>query len=166
MSISINNLSDLLKDHVKKLYSSEQQLISAVPTIARNANSEALKKDIAAYMAIKEKNFKRLKECFQDMALPVRGQKCELAEDLIENCQATVSQSAEAQVMDAALISTLQQINHFSIATYGTAASFAKTLGKDNTSELLHQALEDEKRIDRQLSRIAEETVNPSAVLA
>lgn len=81
----INNLLDLLKDHMKKLYSSEQQLMSAVPVIAQKANSEALKKDIAAYMAVKEENVKRLKECFQHMELPSRGQKCEVVQDLIEN---------------------------------------------------------------------------------
>lgn len=162
----INNLSDLLKDNLKKLYSSEQQLISAIPPIAEKANSTMLKADIADYMAVKQENFKRIKECFTDMALTNRVQKCEMVQTLIENCQSTVTNSAETHVIDAALISTLQQVNHFCIANYGTAASFAKTLGKNNTAKLLHMALEDEKRIDRQLSRIAEETINPSAVLA
>jgi len=162
----INNLSDLLKDHLKKLYSSEQQLISAIPPIVHKANSAALKADITDYITVKEENFRRLKECFGDIGLTARAAKCEVIQDLIENCQSTTTNAAESHVIDAGLISTLQQINHFCIANYGTTASFAKTIGKEKIAKSLHMALEDEKRIDRQLSRIAEETINPSAVLA
>lgn len=162
----ISNLEELLLDNLKRVYASEQAQHTALADIQKRANSGTLRSTFLSYRKMKEQNISRLKQCFDEFNMPHRGQKCETVESLLQNCQANVSHAAEEHVADASLIGTFQQINHFNIANYGTMASYAKTLQKHKAADLLHQVLEDEKNADSELSNIAEETINPAAVLA
>jgi ferritin-like metal-binding protein YciE len=159
------NLSELLAENLKKIYASEQQQHAALMDIRQRSNSETLRNTFIAYEKTKQENLNRLKQSFDTLHINTRGHKCEVVHALINDCQENVNNAAEPHVGDAVLIGTFQQINHFNIANYGTVASFAKTLNQNKVAQLLHDALEDEKATDEKLSQIAEEIINPSAVL-
>lgn len=161
----INNLSELLEDKLKKMYSSEKVQQEALPRIRQKANAGELRNTLNLYEKAKAENLKRLQQCFDTLDMAARGHKCAIIQPLIDDCQANISNTAEKHVADASLISTIQQINHYNIVNYGTAASYAKTLEQDRVASLLHDALDDEKSMDEQLSDLAEKTVNPSAIL-
>jgi ferritin-like metal-binding protein YciE len=163
---NVTNLSELLTDQLKKIYSSEQEQINGLSKISEQAHSPALKKNINDYLRTKDANLDQLKKCFDLLHVAQRANKCEVVQYLIRDCQSSISKVAEEHVADAALISTIQQINHFNIADYGTVASYARTLENEEVARLLHNMLLSEKEVDKKLSKIAEETINPSAVLA
>src|ERR1035437_7351315 len=100
---SITSLSELLTENMKKLYSSEQQQLAALPTLAEKANSPSLKRNINAYLKTKEENINRLKQSFHLMNIVPRAQKCEIIQGLIQDCQSVISHSAEEHVADAGL---------------------------------------------------------------
>ena len=160
-----SNLSELLVDNLKKIYTSEKLQLTALADLKQKANSGALRGTIAAYEKTKAQNIARVKECFELLHVAADKHQCPVTQTLIDDCQSNISHAAEPHVADAALISTIQAINHFNIANYGTVASFSKTLDKDDVASKLHEALLDEKTTDEKLSGIAEENINPSAVL-
>jgi ferritin-like metal-binding protein YciE len=165
MLMKIQNLTELLADNLKKLYSSEEQQLKALSEIAARANSRSLKTMIHAYAAIKEMNLSRLKTSLKLMEETERFHSCKVVAGLITDCQETMDHAAEEHVADAGLIGTLQQINHFNIANYGTVSSYARTLKIEDVAQMVHKALEDEKKADELLTRLAEKVVNPSAIL-
>lgn len=162
----ISNLTELLSDRLNKLYTSEQLQFSALKELASRAGNRSLQNNIDSYQQIKIHNIERLDKSFKALGVSKRLEKCSIVEDMVSDCRSLVSESAKKNVADAALITTIQQINHFNIANYGSAASFASTLDEDYVGSLLHEALEDEKNTDRKLTEIAEEVINPAAVTA
>lgn len=163
--MKIQNLTELLADELKKMYSSEEQQFKALSDIAAKANARSLKSMIHAYAAIKEINLSRLKTSLKLLNETERTHSCKVVSGLIADCNETIGNAAEEHVADAGLIATLQQINHFNIANYGTASSYARTLKLEDIAQLVHRALEDEKRADEHLTRLAEKVINPSAIL-
>ena len=163
---SIQNLSELMADRLRKISAPEQQQLASVPSLSIKAHSQDLKKTLQEYRKTKELNIDRINQCFDKLEITNRSGKCEVIDELVEECQDAISLSAEKHAADASLIATMQQVNHFNSANYGTVASYARTLNKEDVAKILHNALEDEKGMDGHLSRIAEETINLAAVPA
>src|SRR4030095_11381949 len=110
----------------------------------------------------------RLEQVFQELDLPVRGKHCAGMEGLIEEGKEVLEMKSESssEAIDAAIIVAGQKVEHYEISAYGSARAFAELLGHDRVAQLLEQTLEEESEAHETLSRIAEETVNPSAVEA
>lgn len=161
----MKNLTELLKDNLRKLYSSEEQQLSSLSRIASSANAKALQTMVHSYAATKELNLSRLKTTLKLLETSPHPHGCKVVPGLIDDCMQTMANAHEEHVADAGLIGTLQQINHFNIANYGTVSSYARTLKHEDVAQLVHKALEDEKKADEHLTRLAEKVINPSAVL-
>lgn len=158
------DLSELLTEQLRKLYSAEQQQLAVVPTLSVKAYSPDLRNVLHDYRKTKSKNIDRINQCFDELDIFQKYGRCEVIEELTEDCKKALGYSAEQHVADAALVATMQQINHFNIAGYGTASSYARALQKERVARILHDTLLDEKIMDENLSRIAEESINPAAV--
>jgi ferritin-like metal-binding protein YciE len=105
----------------------------------------------------------RLEKIFKELDASPKGKKCKAMEGLIEEGKELLEEDADETVLDAALIGACQKVEHYEIASYGTARTFAQILGLDNVARLLEETLEEEKAADVKLTEIAMETINVEA---
>jgi ferritin-like metal-binding protein YciE len=168
MIMAMENLQDTLEDMLKDLYNAEKQLTKALPKMAKAATTPELKEALEEHLEVTEGHLNRLEQVFQELDLPVRGKHCAGMEGLIEEGKEVLEMKSESssEAIDAAIIVAGQKVEHYEISAYGSARAFAELLGHDRVAQLLEQTLEEESEANETLSRIAEETVNPSAVEA
>lgn len=162
--MKLKSLNDLLIDMVKDLYSAENQLMKALPKMAKKASTPQLKKGFEKHLEETTRQKDRLEKVAELMEITPKGKKCAAMEGLIEEAEELISEVKDADVLDAGLIAAAQKVEHYEIASYGTACTFAKMLGLKEAVKLLHQTLEEEKATDVKLTEIAEGMVNEKAM--
>jgi ferritin-like metal-binding protein YciE len=161
--MKINTLHDALVHEMRDLYSAEVQLTKALPKMAKAASHEELSAAFQEHLEQTKEHVARLEKALKRLDASTRGDKCKAMEGLIEEGKSTLELDAEDMIRDALLISIAQKVEHYEIAGYGTARTFAQRLGEDNVASLLEQTLEEESETDRKLTKIAETAVNPDA---
>jgi ferritin-like metal-binding protein YciE len=161
--MEMSSLQDLLVEELKDLYSAESQILKAGPKVAKNVNSDQLRQAIEMHMKETEEQRGRLERILEKMGESTRGKKCKGMEGLIEENKELLDEDAEPDVLDAGLIVGLQKIEHYEIAGYGSAVTFAKLLGDEESARLLAQTLQEEERTDKKLTQIAESSINVQA---
>ena len=161
--MEMNDLQDLMVENLKDLYSAETQLLKALPKVAKGADNEQLKSALTMHLKETEGHVQRLEQIFKQLGEKPTGKKCKGMEGLIEENKEMLEEDAEPDVMDAGLIVGCQKVEHYEIAGYGSAVTFAKLLGNDQAARLLAQTLDEEERADKKLSEIAESSINVEA---
>jgi ferritin-like metal-binding protein YciE len=156
-------LEDLYTDLLKDLYSAEKQLVKALPKLAKNASSPDLQKAFQEHLRQTEGHVERIERIFTDMEGSPRGKKCVGMEGLIEEGNELLQEDTEPDVLDAGLIAAAQKVEHYEIAGYGTARTWAERLGYDKAARLLQQTLDEESMANEKLTKIAESHVNMEA---
>ncbi len=156
-------LRELLVDQLKDLYSAENQIIKALPKMAKNATSEQLRVAFERHLEETRGQVARLEQIAEQMDISLRGKKCKGAEGLIEEGKEAMEEF-EDDVLDAALIGAAQKVEHYEIAGYGTARTHATMLGLPKVARLLQQTLDEEARTDKKLTELAERVVNREAL--
>ncbi len=164
--MKLGSLRDVLISELRDLYSAEHQLVKALPRIAKKAATPELRDAINEHLEETEHQVERLEEIFGELGQKPRGHKCKAMEGLLEEGKEIMQADAEDAVRDAALIAACQRVEHYEIAGYGCARTFAQRLGLDKVVELLEATLEEEKNADHKLTEIAEETINVEAEAA
>jgi ferritin-like metal-binding protein YciE len=164
MEMSLATMRDLYVHELKDLYSAENQIIKALPKMARTASSEELRAAFEEHLEQTKEHARRLETIFEGMEMSARGKKCKAVEGLIEEGKQTMEQDAEPSVLDAALIAAAQRVEHYEIAGYGCARTYARLLGEDEAAELLQQTLDEEGETDKKLTDLAERAINLEAV--
>jgi ferritin-like metal-binding protein YciE len=154
-------LKELYIDELKDLYSAENQLLKALPKMAKASSSEELRQGFEEHLQQTRGHVERLEQIFELLDQSPKGKKCMGMEGLIEGGE-VIGEDFEGAVMDAALIGAAQRVEHYEIAAYGTAAEFAKTLGENEHVSLLEETLQEEKETDDKLTALAKE-INPQA---
>jgi YD repeat-containing protein len=163
MASKMSTLEDLYMDLLKDLYSAEKQLVKALPKMAKNAQSPDLQRAFQEHLRQTEGQVERIERIFSDLDGSPRGKKCVGMEGLIEEGNELLKEDAEPDVLDAGLIAAAQKVEHYEIASYGTARAWAQRLGYDQAARLLEQTLEEESLANEKLTRIAESHVNMEA---
>src|SRR5215208_2038781 len=163
MASKMSTLEDLYMDLLKDLYSAEKQLTKALPKMAKNAESSDLQKAFQEHLKQTEKQIERIERIFTEMGGSPRGKKCVGMEGLIEEGNEIMKEDAEPDVLDAGLIAAAQKVEHYEIASYGTARAWAERLGYDKAAQLLQETLEEESMANEKLTQIAESHVNMEA---
>ena len=148
-------LKDLYIDELKDLYNAENQLVKALPKMARAASSDELRRGFEEHLEQTKGHVQRLEKIFQALGESPKGKKCKGMEGLIEEGSEVMEEDYEGSVLDAALIGAAQRVEHYEIAGYGTVRSMAETLGESNHVSLLEETLEEEKETDEKLSELA-----------
>ncbi|MCX2739331.1 YciE/YciF ferroxidase family protein [Pontibacter anaerobius] len=161
--MKLNNLKDLLIHELKDIYNAEQQITKALPKMIKATSSKQLKGAFEDHLSVTEKQIERLEQVFDLIGEKAKGEKCKAMEGIIREADSMMSEKADANVMDAALIASAQRVEHYEIAAYGTVCTYAKQLGMTDVLDLLHQTLEEEKQTDEQLTMIAEQHINIKA---
>lgn len=163
MASKMTTLEDLYTDMLKDLYSAEKQLVKALPKMAKNAQSPDLQKAFQEHLRQTEGHVERIERIFTDLEGSPRGKKCVGMEGLIEEGNEIIQEDAEPDVLDAGLIAAAQKVEHYEIASYGTARAWAERLGYDKAARLLQQTLDEESMANEKLTKIAESHVNMEA---
>ena len=133
------------------------------PESPRPRTSPQLRDAITSHLRETEGHVTRLERIFKSLDLPARGKKCKGMEGLIEEGKEILEEDGEGEVIDAALISAAQRVEHYEIAAYGCLISYAETLGHDDAAGLLKQTLSEEEAADEKLTQLAEGGINQAA---
>jgi ferritin-like metal-binding protein YciE len=148
---------------LRDLYSAETQLVKALPKMAKAASHEELSAAFDEHLEETKQHVERLKEALGILDASTRGEKCAAMEGLIKEGSKLIEEDAADDVKDAMLIGSAQKIEHYEIAGYGTARTFANLLGEDDVASLLEETLDEESAADEKLTEIAESVVNVEA---
>lgn len=159
----MDNLQDLLVDTLKDLYSAENMLVKAMPRMAKATKNEQLREAFEEHLSQTEGQVERLDRIFEMLEASPRGKKCAAMEGLIEESKELIGEKPAPNVLDAGLICAAQKVEHYEIASYGCARTWANQLGLTEVAELLEETLEEEKNTDERLTEIAENMVNLEA---
>ncbi len=159
----LKNLQDLYVDELKDLYNAEQQILKALPKLAKAASSGELKNAFNHHLEQTREQVKRLDHIFEELGKAPRGKKCVGMQGIIAEGSELVKGKGEPSVKDAGLISAAQRVEHYEMASYGTVRTFAQMLGYDDQAQALQQTLNEEGDTDHKLTQLAETTINPEA---
>ena len=162
--MKIETLQDLFVDELRDLYDAEKQLTKALPKMADAATSQELRQAFESHLSETEGHVERLERIFAQLDEKSSGQTCEAMKGLVKEGDEVVSHIEESPLRDAGLIGAANRVEHYEIAAYGTARTFAQMLGYTDAVELLEMTLEEEKAADEKLTTIAESIVNDEAL--
>jgi ferritin-like metal-binding protein YciE len=155
--MSHNNLKGLYVDELRDLYNSEQQLIKALPKMAKAANSDELRKGFEGHLEQTRGHATRLEKILSALGEPVKSKKCKGMAGIVAEGGEMLSEDFEGALMDAALISAAQRVEHYEIAAYGAVHAYAELMGESEAASLLRQTLDEEKETDQKLTELSEQ---------
>jgi ferritin-like metal-binding protein YciE len=150
-------LKSVFVDELRDLYNAEQQLIRALPKMAKTATSEELRKGFEEHLEQTKEHATRIEKIFGGLGEPVKGKKCKGMEGIVAEGSEVMSEDYEGAVMDAALISAAQRVEHYEIAAYGSVHAYAELMGESDAASLLEQTLEEEKEADQKLTDLSKQ---------
>jgi len=151
----ITSLKELLIDQLKDLYSAENQLLKALPKMAKTASDRALKAGFAAHLRQTKGHVTRLERALKRLGGHPKGKLCHAMKGLIEEGGEALALRAPAPIKDANLIGAAQRVEHYEMAAYGTARAFAQILGENQVVELLTATLDEEGETNAKLTALS-----------
>jgi ferritin-like metal-binding protein YciE len=164
--MKIQTLKDLFIDKLRDLYSAENQIVKALPKMAKAASSPDLQAAFQEHLEQTKNQVERLEQIFERLDVASRGKKCKAMEGLLEEGKDLMKEDIDEPVLDAGLIAAAQHVEHYEIAGYGTARTFAQLLGDEESAELLQETLDEEAETDKKLTHLAETVINVEALQA
>jgi ferritin-like metal-binding protein YciE len=159
----LNCLDDLLMHEINDLYDAEKRLVDALPSMAEAATSPALKQAFTQHWQETKRQVSRLEQVYVDLGKSATPQTCAAMKGLIKEGSEIAEAVGSADVKDAALISAAQRVEHYEMAAYGSARTFAEHLGHLNVARLLQSTLDEERATDVRLTELAEANINIKA---
>lgn len=164
--MKIQSLHDALIHDLQDLYSAETQLTKALTKMAKASSHEELSTAFEEHLEQTKGHVERLEKALKLLDASHGREKCKAMEGLIEEGKKILEEDASDEVRDALLIGVAQKVEHYEIAGYGTARTYAERLGEDKVASLLQDTLDEESETDERLTEIAESVVNADAEMA
>jgi ferritin-like metal-binding protein YciE len=155
-------LQKLFTNEVGDLYDAEQQILKALPKMIQACSSTELQEALEEHLTITQKQVTRLEQIFRDLG-EKPSKKCKGMAGIISEGDELLKEDFEEATKDAGIIGAAQKVEHYEIASYGTARTLAEYLGNQRAVDLLEQTLEEEKEADKLLTQIAESSINIEA---
>jgi ferritin-like metal-binding protein YciE len=162
----LDSMQELFLNELKDIYNAEKQIVRALPRMAKAAQSVALQRAFTKHLRETEGHVERLERIFKTLGVAPRGKKCKGMEGLIEEGKEILEEEGEPEVIDAALISAAQRVEHYEMAAYGCLRTYAQLLGNRDADRLLQQTLAEEEATDKALTALGEGGINQAAVAA
>jgi ferritin-like metal-binding protein YciE len=159
-------LRDLFHDTLKDIYFAEKKILSALPKMAKAAQSEELKAAFEKHEVETEAQVERLEGVFAEIDESPRGKTCDAIMGILEEGQEIMKEYKGMPVLDAGLLAAAQAVEHYEIARYGTLKTWASELGLNQAVKLLDATLAEEKMTNKALTELAENGVNQHAEAA
>lgn len=163
--MELDSLKKLFIEELKDLKDAENQLTKALPRMAKAAESPELRMAFEEHLEQTKNQLQRVEQLLEEVNGNSRGKKCRAMEGLIEEGEELIKEDGDPDVKDAALIAAAQKIEHYEIAGYGTARTYAELLGHEQAAQILQQILDEEGQTDQKLTQIAQQ-VNVEAMSA
>lgn len=166
MGITLNNLRDVLIHELKDLYSAEDQLIKALPMMSQAAHSAELKQAFDQHLEETRRQKQRVEQAFRLLGCEPEMEACEAMQGLIEEGNEIIGANGDPEAKDAALVAAAQRVEHYEMAGYGCARTFAHRIGRSDIADLLQVTLDEEGNADKILTHIAESWINQEAAVS
>ena len=163
--MKLDTLKKLYVEELRDIYSAEQQLVKALPKMAKGASSDELREAIETHLDETKGQVERLEQIFEELGESPKGKTCQAMKGLVEEGSEILEEKGEDSVLDAGIIAAAQKVEHYEIATYGTLRTWADLLNQEEAAGLLQETLDEEGETDKRLNELAEEIVNPEALL-
>ena len=162
--MALESLQELYVEQLKDLHSAEEQIIEALPKMIEKASHAELRQAFEAHLRQTREQLRRLDQIGQRAGQKLTGHKCKGMAGLLEEGEETLKERADSDVLDAALIAAAQRVEHYEMAGYGCARTYAHLLGLDDDLKLLQQTLDEEGDTDHLLTDLAERVINIDAL--
>jgi ferritin-like metal-binding protein YciE len=153
--MKLETMKELLLDELQDLYSAETQITKALPKMAKTSSSAELRHAFESHLKETEGHVQRLEKIFKHLQESSRGKTCEGMKGLLKEGEERIKEGGEPEVVDAGLISAAQRVEHYEIAAYGSARTYAELLNEAEVAKLLEDTLEEEKAADQKLTKIS-----------
>jgi ferritin-like metal-binding protein YciE len=163
MSRHPKQLDELFHEGLKDIYFAEKKILTALPKLAKAAQSDDLASALEKHRTETEEHVARLEQVFELIDEEPHGKTCPAIMGLIEEGQEIAKEYKDSPAIDAGLLAAAQAVEHYEISRYGTLKSWADKLGLKDAVKLLDQTLAEEKKTDETLSKIAMSAVNAEA---
>jgi ferritin-like metal-binding protein YciE len=150
----MSTLQELLTDELRDLLDAEKQLTKALPRMARAASSPELKQAFLDHTEMTKNQVARLEQVFEFLGEKAKSKPCKAMKGLVEEASEHIGEHERGKQLDAVLVASAQRVEHYEIAGYGTARSYAKSLGAKDAMNLLNETLKEEEMTDKLLSKI------------
>jgi ferritin-like metal-binding protein YciE len=161
--MELQTLKDLYIHELKDLFSAEKQLVKALPKMAKAASNKELAAGFLEHLEQTKGHAQRLEQILSSHQQTTRGPKCKGMEGIVAEGAEMIEEEADNEVKDAGLIAAAQRVEHYEMAGYGTARTYAELLGDKEGAKLLGLTLEEERQTDQKLSKLAKSAVNVAA---
>ena len=159
-----SRLRTFFLDELKDIYWAEKHLVKTLPKMQKAAFNPELKKAFADHLEQTKEHVTRLEEVFEIVGQKAQANKCDAMEGITKEGESIIEDTEEGTfTRDVGLIMAAQKVEHYEIATYGSLAQLAKTLGKNDIADLMMETLNEEKEADELLTSIAENNINVEA---
>ena len=162
--MKLDTLKKLYVSELRDLYNAENQLLKALPKMAKTASSEELKDGFEKHLEQTKGHVERLEQIFEGLDENPTGKTCKAMKGLIEEGSEILKEDGEESVLDAGIIVAAQKVEHYEMAGYGSVRTFAQLLGQNRAAELLQITLDEESETNEILNKLAEGVVNPEAL--
>ena len=163
--MKLDTLQKLYVDELRDLYNAENQLLKALPKMAKAASSEELKNAFEKHLEQTETHVERLEQVFQELDESPKGKTCRAMKGLIQEGSEILKEEGDPSVLDAGIIVAAQKVEHYEMAGYGSVRTFAELLNQKSAVELLQTTLDEESEANELLNGLAESIVNPEALM-
>jgi ferritin-like metal-binding protein YciE len=163
--MALESLQDLYLEQLKDLHSAEEQIIEALPKMAEQASHSELRQAFELHLRQTKEQLRRLDQIGQRAGQKLTGHKCKGMEGLLEEGEEMMKKRADSDVLDAAMIAAAQRVEHYEMAGYGCARTYAHLLGLEDDARLLQQTLDEEGETDKLLTDLAERVINVEALM-
>ena len=161
--MSMDSLRDLYVDELKDLYNAENQLLKALPKMAKKASAPELKRAFTSHLEQTKGHVARLEQIFKGLDEKPTGKTCKAMKGLVEEGKEIIEEDGNESVLDAALIGAAQRVEHYEMAGYGVVRTFATLLGENAAAKTLQKTLDEEHLADKKLTELAEAIINVEA---
>jgi ferritin-like metal-binding protein YciE len=158
-----HGLHALMLQELHDLYDAEQQLVKALPKLAKGASSSDLRDAITTHLAETKGHVERLEQAFGLLGERATGKHCTGIAGIIDEGADLLSSDFAGAVKDAGIVAGAQRAEHYEIGAYGAVLTWARVMGHDDLASLLHETLEEEKAADEKLTQLAEGGINDEA---
>ena len=160
---AVDSLHAHLVEELTDLRSAETQLTQALPKLAQSATSAQLRAAFQKHLKETRTHLTRIDQALRALGEKPSSETCEAMKGLLKEGEKHMKKAPAGALRDAVLITGAQKVEHYEMASYGTARTYAQVLGEQQVARLLEQTLKEEKAADRTLTSIAESSVNEDA---
>jgi ferritin-like metal-binding protein YciE len=161
--MKLSTLQDLLVEELQDIYDAENQILKALPKMAKAASAPQLRQAFEDHLEQSRTHVERLDRVFEQFGAKSKGKPCKAMQGLIAEGEEMIKEKADPAVRDAGLIAAAQRVEHYEIAAYGCARTYARQLGQQQGAQLLQQTLDEEGMTDKKLTQLAETLINLEA---